>query len=203
MIDTHIFTQFEKIIVDLGCGDGKQIYRMASKSPSNLFIGIDSNAAGYMEIEKKTNKKPHKGGLSNLVFIQAKAEELPKELTNLVDEIYIHFPWGSLLEGLVKADQLLLAQLRNCMKNGAELTIMLTYDDKYEESYRSERRLPNLDLSFIQSELALQFKEKGFYLLYSYALLPEEKRNIDSPWGKKILNSRDREVFGLQFKLTK
>lgn len=194
---------FEKVIVDLGCGDGKQIYRTAANHPKEFFIGIDANASELEEISVKITKKAPKGGLSNIIYLKASAEELPKELENLVDEVHIHFPWGSLIEGIVKADEQILNQIKMIMKNNAELHVQLTYDDKYEGTYRAERLMPDLSIDYIQETLAKKYKELGFYLLYAYTLLDLEKQQIDSPWGKKILSKRDREVFKMQFRLKK
>lgn len=202
-LDSLDTLSFEKVIVDLGCGDGKQIYRTAANHTKEFFIGIDANASQLEEISTKITKKPAKGGLSNIIYLKASAEELPSELENLVDEVHIHFPWGSLIEGLVKADSQILNQIKMIMKDTAELHIQLTYDDKYEESYRNERQMPDLSIDYIQEELAKKYKEFGFYLLYTYTLIDLEKKQIDSPWGKKILSKRDREVFKLQFMVKK
>lgn len=202
-LDSISTRAYDKVIIDLGCGDGKQMYRLASKDLTNMYIGIDANASELEEISQKITKKPEKGGLLNVIYVQSRVEELPDELRDIADEVHINFPWGTLLEGIVQADGAILENIKKIMKDGAELHIWLTYDDKYEEAYRQERNLPDLSLEYFQEILGKKYQEYGLYLLYPYTLLPEEKAHIDSPWGKKILSKRDREVYKLQFKVKK
>jgi len=48
----------------------------------------------------KATRKIAKGGLPNVLFVQATVENLPEELNESADEIHIHFPWGSLLRSV-------------------------------------------------------------------------------------------------------
>jgi hypothetical protein len=52
------------------------------------------------KISEKIHRKPEKGGLPNVLFVQAPVEELPPELNQVADKIHIHFPGGSLLRSV-------------------------------------------------------------------------------------------------------
>ena len=93
----------EGVIVDIGTSDGRFVYRSAESNPNKFFIGIDANAKPLEKISMKATRKPSKGGLPNVLFIQSAVEDLPEELNASADEIHIHFPWGSLLAAVVSA----------------------------------------------------------------------------------------------------
>jgi 16S rRNA (adenine(1408)-N(1))-methyltransferase len=60
----------------------------------------------------------------------AAAEALPAELDGLADRIRVHFPWGSLLRGLLRPDPAVLAGLTRVMTADATLTVLLSSTDR-------------------------------------------------------------------------
>ncbi|MGH9881869.1 MAG: methyltransferase domain-containing protein, partial [Pyrinomonadaceae bacterium] len=91
----------EGIVIDIGTGDGLFVYQCARQNPRKFFIGIDANPRPLEKISERIHRKPAKGGLPNVLFLQAAVEELPSELYGVADEVHIHFPWGSLLRALM------------------------------------------------------------------------------------------------------
>ncbi len=87
------------IVLDIGTGDGRFVSVCARQNLNKFYIGIDANPRPLEKISEKIHRKPTKGGLSNVLFIQAAVEDLPSELDGVADEVHIHFPWGSLLRG--------------------------------------------------------------------------------------------------------
>lgn len=69
-----------------------------------------------------TRKSP----LPNALFVVAAAESLPPELYATVDEVTIHFPWGSLLRGLLRADPAIVEGLLAVTRPGAVVTMLLS-----------------------------------------------------------------------------
>jgi len=65
-----------------------------TENPQRFYIGIDANAQPLEKISEKIYRKPTKGGLPNVLFVQAAVEALPPELDGVADEIHIHFPWA-------------------------------------------------------------------------------------------------------------
>src|SRR5712692_3427130 len=87
----------EGIVIDIGTGDGLFVYQCARLNPRKFYIGIDANPRPLEKLSEKIHRRLAKGGVPNVLFLQAAVEDLPPELDGLADEIHIHFPWGSLL----------------------------------------------------------------------------------------------------------
>ena len=79
-------------MIDIGTGDGRFVSAMAKRAPNKFFIGIDANVKPLEKPSMKATRKPNKGGLPNVMFVQAAVEALPEEFTGVADEIHIHFP---------------------------------------------------------------------------------------------------------------
>src|SRR5215470_13310288 len=80
------------VIVDIGTGDGLFVCQSARQNPDRFYIGIDASPQALEKISEKICRKTAKGGLPNVLFVQATVEELPSELDGVADEVHIHFP---------------------------------------------------------------------------------------------------------------
>jgi 16S rRNA (adenine(1408)-N(1))-methyltransferase len=60
------------------------------------------------------------------VFVVAAAEALPPELDGVADLVTIHFPWGSLLRGLLGAEPAVMTGLTRVMRPGATVSMLLS-----------------------------------------------------------------------------
>ncbi|GAB4284404.1 MAG: hypothetical protein Kow0081_1550 [Candidatus Dojkabacteria bacterium] len=188
-------SNFVKTIIEFGSGDGKELYKLARENPKNFHIGIEPNEKALEKVTKQIYKKPAKGGLENIIFLKASVQQVDSSLFHSADEVFVSFPWGSLLEGIVKADPEVIFGIKNVLKNGAIASFTLAYDDKYEENYLKERQMPKLNLEFLETTFAAKLKEFGLTLKLARLMQDGEKKNIKSSWGKKILEKRDREVY--------
>ena len=195
MFDLQMAQSFEKVIADIGAGDGKQIYRLARKNPQNFYVGIEPNHQSYKQTEKKSKSKKEKGGLDNLIFVNSSIENISDELKNTFDELLINFPWGNLLEGVILPLPEILQNLVMIAKDRADLIIITTYDDKFEKEFKVERNLPNLNTGYINNILSAEYAKFGISIISSKLLAQGSELNIDSPWGKKLLSSRKRDVY--------
>jgi 16S rRNA (adenine(1408)-N(1))-methyltransferase len=119
----------EGVIVDIGTGDGRFVYQLARQNPNRFYIGIDANAAALKEISTKATRKLAKGGLNNVLFVQAAVENLPIELNAIADEIHIHFPWGSLLKAVATGNADVLQNLRRISAPDCLLEIIIGIDE--------------------------------------------------------------------------
>ena len=138
---TEIIGQFDRVHIDLGTGDGRNIYKLAINDQNTFYIGIDPVKENLFDISKKIIKKPSKGGLSNVVFVIAAAESLPFELKNIADSISILFPWGTLLEYVIKPNRDILSNVADLAKKEAHFEFVTTYSDSYEEAEIKKRGL--------------------------------------------------------------
>jgi 16S rRNA (adenine(1408)-N(1))-methyltransferase len=53
-------------------------------------------------------------------------EALPAELGGVADLVTVHFPWGSLLRGLLAADREIMAGVTRLMRPGAVLSLLVS-----------------------------------------------------------------------------
>jgi 16S rRNA (adenine(1408)-N(1))-methyltransferase len=77
-----------------------------------------------------SGRATRKGSLLNALFVVAAAESLPPELHGFADEVTIHFPWGSLLRGLLRADPAIAEGLLAVTRPGAMVTMLLSVTDR-------------------------------------------------------------------------
>ena len=134
----------EGVIVDIGTGDGRFVYNSARANPKKFYIGIDANTKPLEKISMKATRKPAKGGLPNVLFVQAAVENLPVELNETADEIHIHFPWGSLLRAVVLGDETVLASLRRICAPECLIEIIVGIAEERDKS-----EIERLELSLI------------------------------------------------------
>lgn len=98
----------------------------AAEQPDRLVVGLDANAAGMMTASRRAAAKPSRGGLPNALFVVAAAEALPAELHGVADLVTVHFPWGSLLRGLIGADPATMTGLTQVLRPGAILQLLVS-----------------------------------------------------------------------------
>jgi 16S rRNA (adenine(1408)-N(1))-methyltransferase len=102
----------------------------AAARPDLLVVGVDANAAAMAQASRRAAASPRRGGLPNALFVVAAAEALPPELDGLAGAVTVHFPWGSLLRGLLRADPAVMAGLTRVMRPGAALKLLLSSTDR-------------------------------------------------------------------------
>ena len=191
-----ITSQFEKVVVDVGTGDGRFVYKMAKENPKNYFIGVDPAAENMYEFAAKIIKKPSKGGVGNAMYVVSSMEELPDEMNGIADHIYINLPWGSLLEGVVKGSDDILSNILKLSKvQNTNLDICLTYSILHEAGEMSRRELPELTLDYIRDTLTPIYKEKGIILTDSNTINNIVLREYDTQWAKRLGFGRTREIY--------
>ena len=108
---------YNRIILDLGTGDGRYVRTLADRHPDWFIIGVDSC--------RENLYKHSQAKLPNMLFIIARAQALPWELNGLVSHITINFPWGSLLESLLRGDRDLIHGLESISSSTASLGLHL------------------------------------------------------------------------------
>jgi len=116
-----------RIVLDVGCGDGRATARLARKEPETLAIGLDANLDMAARVRRRAGRDASRGGVPNLALVRASAEALPRELAGRADEVRVEYPWGSLLAGLLSEAGApdVLAGLRAALRPGGRLWIVL------------------------------------------------------------------------------
>src|SRR5688572_4300861 len=174
------------IVIDLGTGDGTFVYQSAKENPDRFYIGIDANPRPLEKISEKIHRRPAKGGLPNVMFVQAAAEDLPPELEGVADEVHIHFPWGSLLHAVVSAERAFLRAVHAICAPDALLEVIAGLDPERDQAEIERLGLPSLSTSFIDTVLAPRYADGGFEIIERGVLSEPEWTKLKSSWAKRL-----------------
>ena len=168
--------------------------KTAASCPDQLVTGIDANAASMADAARRAARPAKRGGLSNTLFVVAAAESLPPELTGIADAVTVHFPWGSLLRGLLTADPAIVANVARIMRGGATLTVLF--------SVTEHDHIDGID-SFDERAVAALAPAYAALGLVLAECRPATKDDLDrshSSWAKRLAAGRSRPVWRLQFR---
>lgn len=108
--------EHDAVVADLGTGDGRWLYRVARSRPNVLCLGLDANAEVLREVSYRAGRKPARGGLPNVRFIAAGLEVLPGPLRAVADELWVMYPWGSLLRAVLAPEPSILQGAAEVLK---------------------------------------------------------------------------------------
>lgn len=184
----------EGIIIDIGTGDGVFVSECARSSPRKFYIGIDANARPLEKISEKIHRKPAKGGLPNVLFLQAAVEDLPPELDGVADEVHVHFPWGSLLGVVATGDEAVLTNLRRICSPNALLEILIGFDPVQDVSELARLEIPSLSLNYIDSVLATRYERSGFAIIERGVLSQSEWADVRTSWARRLKGRAGRSL---------
>ena len=181
----------EGIVIDIGTGDGLFVYQCARSNPNKFFIGIDPNTRPLKKVSEKIHRSPNKGGLPNVLFLQAAIEDLPAELQGVADEVHVHFPWGSLLRIVVAGDQTGLQNLRRICSPGAILEVLIGLDPERD---RSEINRLGLSAELDKSEISARYRAAGFETIEQGILEQSEWPKLQTSWAKRLRGNQARNL---------
>jgi 16S rRNA (adenine(1408)-N(1))-methyltransferase len=173
-------TNYNRIILDLGTGDGKFAFCHAENFPSHFVIGVDSCRENLREFSR-TN-------LPNLLYIIASAQSLPHELHGMVSHVTINFPWGSLLSSLLEGDPRLFCGLESILGSGAQLEVRLNGGALAEQGWSLED-----GAKCIFENL----NSAGWNLRKPEILDSRTLRAFPSTWAKRLTFGRDPRAIQL------
>jgi 16S rRNA (adenine(1408)-N(1))-methyltransferase len=99
----EIVAGYDRVVVDVGAGDGRFATAYAREHPETLVVGLDIAKDKLAEAARRAGRKPQRGGVPNLLYVVASAEESPTELAGRASEVHVVLPWGRLLRGCLPA----------------------------------------------------------------------------------------------------
>lgn len=187
----------EGIVIDIGTGDGLFVYQSARRNPNKFYIGVDANARPLEKISETIHRKPSKGGLPNLLFLQAALEDLPDELNGIADEVHVHFPWGSLLGAVATGEEAALQNLRRVCTAGALLEVVIGFDPQRDIAELERLRVPALTVAYVDSVLVPGYEKAGFKIIEKGIIPQAEWSNIQTSWAKRLKGSPSRSLIYL------
>lgn len=179
-----LFEGFEKVVVDLGTGDGNFVYKNALKNPKYFYIGIDPSEK-QMKISARSIQRKK---LGNVLLIVGSIEKLPEGLAKIANEIYVNFPWGSLLESFAKPIEGNLISLKSLLRTNGVINITIGYNESLEPSETKRMNLPTIDLEYIKKVLVPKYEELGFEIV-ELASLDTTDKIVKTTWNKRLSQS--------------
>ena len=162
-----------------------------------MVIGIDPCHENLIEFSSKALRKLSKGGLSNLLYILAAVENLPHELHDLADRVYINFPWGTLLQGVALVHELTWDNITKICKNGALIQIIFGYDSQHDKREIERLNLPILNEAYLQNSMIPKLENLGFNVIDVKLLTVNDLREYPSTWAKKLSYGSNRNFYGI------
>jgi 16S rRNA (adenine(1408)-N(1))-methyltransferase len=188
----ELIAPYERITLDVGTGDGLFIYHCARQDPQTFFIGIDANRRPLQKISERIHRKPSKGGLPNILFAQSAVETLPDELEGIANEVYINFPWGSLLRAVAIGDETVLRKLRCICAPNALLWVVVGLDDERDRTEIDRLKLPPLSSDYVNANLVAKYYDAGFEILETVSLSPAALPELRTSWARRLQRGSTR-----------
>ena len=167
-------TNYKRITLDLGTGDGKFAFCHAGKFPNHFVIGADSCRENLREYSRAK--------LPNLLYVIASAQDLPQELNGLISNITINFPWGSLLESLLTGDIRLMRGLKSISRSATTIEIRLNGGALTEVGWDLEAGAKQIYSNLLQA---------GWQVNIPVLMNTNSLRRFPSTWAKRIAFGRD------------
>ena len=175
--------------MDVGTGDGLFLYDCARHDSQTFFIGIDANRRALEKVSHKIYRKPAKGGLPNLLFLQASAESLPDELTGKASEVHVNFPWGRLLGAVATGNDTILRNLRALCAPDACLKVLIGLDAERDRSEIERLALPPLSIHYVNAFLVTKYRNAAFEIVETENLPPSSLRELHTSWARRLQGS--------------
>jgi 16S rRNA (adenine(1408)-N(1))-methyltransferase len=172
---------YNRILLDLGTGDGRYVHSLAERFPDDFIIGVDSCRENLHEYSRVK--------LPNMLFIISSAQNLPCELNGLVSHISINFPWGSLLEGLLMGDAGLMRGLYSIARPNAAIDIRLNSGAMSEAGVA-------LETGAVQVQETM--RHFGWRISDPMWMKDCDLGNFPSTWSRRIAHGRDPRAISMR-----
>jgi 16S rRNA (adenine(1408)-N(1))-methyltransferase len=177
---TKALTGFTKVVLDLGTGDGTFVLKSAVQNPEVFYVGMDP-ADKQMKIHSRDVQRKK---LKNVVFVVGSIELMPVEFEGVFDEVYVNYPWGTLLESFVKPVENNVVNVKNVLKDGGKLEVVFGYDVGLEPGEVRRLELPELSLDYITDTLSKKYLDLGFSL--EQGKIANKRSLFNTNWQKRI-----------------
>ena len=152
----------------------------AAACPDTLVVGVDANAAGMADASRRAARR---AALPNALFVVAAAEQPPPALARRADALTITFPWGSLLRGVLGADDGVVAGVAALLAPGATARVLVSVVPR-----DGGPPTPPAEA------LAAAYAAHGLALLEARPATPAEVAASGSSWAKRLRAGTARPV---------
>jgi len=185
----------DRVVVDVGTGDGRSVLRMARAEPNWLVIGLDANAERMAESARRAMRTAAKGGAPNAVFVVCLVEHSPDLLHAIADEVWVQLPWAGLLRGVVRGDEPVLRGIRSLCRPDARIGITVGTDIWRPPVPAEIADLAVITPDDLRGPLAQRYRRAGLELLAIDERArdvtdPERAASLTSSWHRRLEASR-------------
>ncbi|HJS20282.1 MAG TPA: class I SAM-dependent methyltransferase [Anaerolineales bacterium] len=167
-------TDYNRIVLDLGTGDGRYVRTLTDKHPDWFMVGVDACRENLREHSRAKT--------SNMLFVIARAQELPHEFNRLFSHVTINFPWGSLLDGLLTCDLALMHGLASVSRPNARIEIHLNGGALVEAG---------TDLETGAEAIYENVNRCGWDLKTPRSVDYQVLKNFPTTWARRLAHGRD------------
>lgn len=146
---------------------------MARTRPDTFVIGVDpaTDALAHAARRIVRDRTP------NVVLLVGAVEAIADDLAELADDVRVHFPWGSLMRGVIAHDDVVLDALVRLLRPGGTLTVLLSI---LPRDGVADLVTPDLD------RIARAYEERGLSVTGIRALTRADVHSAASSWGKRL-----------------
>jgi 16S rRNA (adenine(1408)-N(1))-methyltransferase len=171
---------YQRVVLDLGTGDGRYVRSLADEHPVWFVIGVDSCRENLRELSR--------ANLPNMLFVIASAQDLPHELCGLISHVTINFPWGSLLESLLVGDAALMNGLSCIARQNAQINICLNGGALAEAG---------TELDAGTQAIFDNMNQHGWRLQNPHLMDNQSLRTFPTTWARRLAHGRDPRAMAL------
>lgn len=170
--------QYDSLHIDLGTGDGTFALDLARQQPASGVVGLD-----IMLDHLRGSRRRHP---SNVRFERLDALEWLPWAIPAADSVTINFPYASLLNGLVKGNNQLVAVLEALLGPGSRLEIRVN-QTAFVATGLDQELAPQMIVETLRKldGLRTRFRE----------LSQAELRSFPSSWAKRLGYGREAPAF--------
>lgn len=186
---THLADRHERVVVDLGTGDGLFAYRLAVQNPTTLYVGCDPVADNMVEVSQRSRRNASRGGVDNLLLVVTTVEQPPDELRGTASQVSCVLPWGHLMAGLITGDDEVLRGVRAFARADAPVLVYLNVGVWDRDTPLHVQDLPAVTTEHIEQVLVPAYARAGIRLLCHRDAGPEEIGELRSTWARRLTHA--------------
>jgi 16S rRNA (adenine(1408)-N(1))-methyltransferase len=185
----------ERVVADVGCGDGKRSLRLATADPAALVVGIDAETTRLDRALATARRR----GLANLYFLTWPMERPLPSLAGKVDSVSVVMPWGSLLDGILGADEQVLGNVLALGGAGAVLDAVVNCRP-WASPGALDRKLESTPEPTEEQLAAMrcQYATLGWQVGPATWLSDAEARALGSSWASRVVAARASRLLRLR-----
>jgi 16S rRNA (adenine(1408)-N(1))-methyltransferase len=131
------------------------------------------------ETARRAAAKPARGGVANVLFLQASLETMSDALNGVATRITVNYPWGSLLKAVALPDLPALSTLAGMARAGAALDVLVNMQPLRDAAYAGRLGLADAAILNGEDKLRGPYHHAGFTL-----------RSLDNVTGRLLHATR-------------